>query len=157
MMNSQISKIAGLIILTGALLIGCGESSDNEKSNAGSQEEKQELTEFEIRNGIGPVDEEITINEIDPELAKEGMRVFDMKCGACHKLDTRYVGPPLGGIMNARTPAYVMNMILNPEEMLAKHPVAKSVGSEYPTRMTNQQLTREKARAVVEYLAQESQ
>ena len=39
-MNSQISKIAGLIILTGALLIGCGESSDNEKSNAGSQEEK---------------------------------------------------------------------------------------------------------------------
>ncbi len=155
-MNTTISKIAGLMMLTAALLIGCGESSDDENSNANSQEEKQELTDFEMTHGIGPVDEEITIDEIDPELAKEGMRVFDMKCGACHKLDSRYVGPPLGGIMNARTPAYVMNMILNPEEMLAKHPVAKSIGSEYPTRMTNQQLTREKARAVVEYLAQES-
>ncbi|PAU93283.1 cytochrome C [Aliifodinibius salipaludis] len=157
MMNTQILKIAGLIVITVTLLIGCGESSDSEKDSTDSQEEKQELTDFEMRNGIGPVDEEITIDEIDPELAKEGMRIFDMKCGACHKLDSRYVGPPLGGVMNARTPAYVMNMILNPEEMLAKHPVAKSIGSEYPTRMTNQQLTREKARAVVEYLAQESQ
>ncbi|TYP94788.1 Cytochrome c [Fodinibius salinus] len=156
-MNTQISKITGLIVLTMALLIGCGKSSDSEKDSTDSEEEKQELTDFEMTNGIGPVDEEITIEEIDTELAKEGMRVFDMKCGACHKLDKRYVGPPLGGVMNARTPAYVMNMILNPEEMLKKHPVAKSVGSEYPTRMTNQQLTREKARAVVEYLAQESQ
>ncbi len=156
-MNTTITKVAGLLVLTAALLIGCGGSSDNQSENADSQKKEQELTEFEMTNGIGPVKEEITIDEIDPELAKEGMRVFDMKCGACHKLDSRYVGPPLGGIMNARTPAYVMNMILNPEEMLAKHPVAKSVGSQYPTRMTNQQLTREKARAVVEYLAQESQ
>jgi mono/diheme cytochrome c family protein len=157
MMNSQISKIAGLIVLTAALIMGCGQSSNEEKNNTGSQEEKQELTEFEMTHGIGPVDEEITIDEIDPELAKEGMRIFDMKCGACHKLDTRYVGPPLGGIMNARTPAYVMNLILNTDEMRKEHPVAKSVTTQYPTRMTNQQLTREKARAVVEYLAQESQ
>ncbi len=156
-MNTQISKITGLIVLTVTLLIGCGESSDSEKDNTSSQQEKQELTDFEMTNGIGPVDEEIKIDEIDPELAKEGMRIFDMKCGACHKMDSRYVGPPLGGIMNARTPAYVMNLILNTDEMLEKHPVAKSVSSEYPTRMTNQQLTREKARAVVEYLAQESQ
>lgn len=156
-MNTQISKIAGLLALTVALFIGCGQSSDKERDTSDSEKEKQELTEFEIEHGIGPVDEEITIDEIDPELAKEGMRVFDMKCGACHKMDERYVGPPLGGIMNARSPAYVMNMILNPEEMLEKHPVAKSLDAEYPTRMTNQQLTREKARAVVEYLAQESQ
>ncbi len=156
-MNTTITKVAGLLVLAAVLLIGCGGSSDNQTENADSQKEEQELTEFEMTNGIGPVKEEVTIDEIDPELAKEGMRVFDMKCGACHKLDSRYVGPPLGGILNARTPAYVMNMILNPEEMLEKHPVAKSIGSEYPTRMTNQQLTREKARAVVEYLAQESQ
>ena len=139
------------------LFTACGGGGESNKDESSAQKEEQELTEFEMTNGIGPVNEEITIDEIDPELAKEGMRVFDMKCGACHKLDSRYVGPPLGGIMNARTPTYVMNMILNPEEMLQKHPIAKSIGSEYPTRMTNQQLTREKARAVVEYLAQESQ
>lgn len=82
MMNIQISKITGLLFLTAALLIGCGESSDDEKSNSGSQEEKQELTDFEMRNGIGPVDEEITIDEIDPELAKEGMRIFDIAAKA---------------------------------------------------------------------------
>ncbi|MGM0547285.1 MAG: c-type cytochrome [Bacteroidota bacterium] len=156
-MNTQISKIAGLLVLTVALLIGCGQSSDNEKDASDSEEEKQELTEFEVEHGIGPVDEEITIDEIDPELAEEGMRIFDMKCGACHKMDERYVGPPLGGIMNARSPAYVMNMMLNPEEMLEKHPVAKSLATEYPTSMTDQQLSREQARAVVEYLAQESE
>ncbi len=156
-MKSTITKVAGLLMLTAVLLIGCGGNSDNNSENDNAQKKEQELTEFEITHGIGPVKEEITIGEIDAELAKEGMRVFDMKCGACHKLDKRYVGPPLGGIMNARSPAYVMNMILNPDEMLKKHPVAKSLVTEYPTRMTNQQLTREKARAVVEYLAQESQ
>lgn len=154
----NLKHVLGLIFLASALIISCsGESSNNNNnSNSAENENESELTDFEMENGIGPVKEEITIGEIDPELAKEGMRIFDMKCGACHKLDERYVGPPLGGVLNARTPTYVMNMILNPEEMLKKHPVAKSIGSQYPTRMTNQQLTREKARAVVEYLAQES-
>lgn len=156
-MMSHISKISGLIALSMILFTACSSGGESNKDESSAQKEEQQLTEFEMTNGIGPINEEITIDEIDPELAKEGMRIFDMKCGACHKLDSRYVGPPLGGIMNARTPAYVMNMILNPEEMLQKHPIAKSIGSEYPTRMTNQQLTREKARAVVEYLAQESQ
>ncbi len=154
---NNLKQTMGLMLLVMILTVGCGGESSNSNKDATSSDNESELTEFEMTNGIGPVDEEITIEEIDPELAKEGMQVFDMKCGACHKMDESYVGPPLGGIMNARTPAYVMNMILNPEEMLEKHPVAKSVGSEYPTRMTDQQLTREKARAVVEYLAQESQ
>ncbi|MDZ7657738.1 cytochrome c [Fodinibius sp.] len=154
---SQITKLSGLIILTMLLFAACGGSGEKNESEASAEKEEQKLTDFEMEHGIGPVDEEIEIGEIDPELAKEGMRVFDMKCGACHKLDSRYVGPPLGGIMNVRSPAYVMNLILNTDEMRAKHPVAKSVTTEYPTRMTNQQLTREKARAVVEYLAQESQ
>lgn len=156
-MKSYIIKIFGLLTLTLVLLVGCSGETENSESDNDSQQEEQELTDFEMTNGIGPVTEEITIDEIDPELAKEGIKVFDMKCGACHKMDERYVGPPLGGILNARTPAYVMNLVLNTDEMLDKHPVAKSVSSEYPTRMTNQQLTREKARAVVEYLAQESQ
>lgn len=156
-MMSYLSKITALIAITMLLLAGCGGEANKEEDESSAQEQEQELTEFEIEHGIGPVDEEITIDEIDPELAKEGMRVFDMKCGACHKMDERYVGPPLGGIMNARSPAYVMNMILNPEEMLEKHPVAKSLATEYPTSMTDQQLSREQARAVAEYLAQESE
>ncbi|MDZ7716783.1 MAG: cytochrome c [Balneolaceae bacterium] len=154
-MKNIIKQITGIAIVLSLILAGCsGSDTDNANSKSAN---KSKISDFEMTHGIGPVTEEITIEEIDSELAKEGMRIFDMKCGACHKLDKRYVGPPLGGVMNARSPAYVMNLILNTEEMLEKHPLAKSLDAEYPTRMTNQQLTREKARAVVEYLAQESQ
>lgn len=153
----QIPKIVAFLTIAFVLLIGCSQNGETENDVSENEEQEQELTEFEMEHGIGPVDEEITIKEIDEELAQKGMEVFDMKCGACHKMDERYVGPPLGGVMNARTPAYVMNMILNPEEMLEKHPIAKSLATEYPTAMTDQQLSREQARAVVEYLALESQ
>lgn len=155
----QIYKIAGVLTLGAALIVGCGQRSEteNQTETAEDTEQKQELTDFEMLNGVGPVDEEITIEEVDEELAQEGMKIFDMKCGACHKMEDRYVGPPLGSVMNARTPAFVMNMILNPEEMLQRHPIAQSLQAEYITPMPDQQLSREDARAVVEYLVQESQ
>ncbi len=153
----QISKIVGLVTVTILLLIGCGGGSDTNTETAENKEEEQELTDFEMTNGIGPIDEEITVGEIDKELAREGMQLFNMKCGACHKMDDRYVGPPLGGIMNTRTPAFVMNMILNPGEMIQEHPIANALYMEYITPMPDQQLSREDARAVVEYLAQESE
>ncbi len=144
--------------VTMLLLVGCGgEGADTNTETAENKEVEQKLTDFEMTHGVGPVDEEVTIDEIDPELAERGMELFNMKCGACHKMDDRYVGPPLGGIMNTRTPAFVMNMILNPEGMLQKHPIAQSLQAEYITPMPDQQLSREDARAVVEYLAQESQ
>jgi mono/diheme cytochrome c family protein len=153
----QISKIVGLVTVTILLLIGCGGGSDTNTETTENKEVEQKLSDFEMTHGVGPVDEEITIGEIDKELAREGMQLFNMKCGACHKMDGRYVGPPLGSIMNTRTPAFVMNMILNPEGMLQKHPIAQSLQAEYITPMPDQQLSREDARAVVEYLAQESQ
>lgn len=155
----QISKIAGILTLAAVLLAGCENSPDTETQTETAEDTNQEqaLSEFEMLNGVGPVDEEIIIEEVDEELAQEGMVLFDMKCGACHKMDSRYVGPPLGSVMNTRTPAFVMNMILNPEEMLQKHPIAQSLQAEYITPMPDQQLSREDARAVVEYLVQESQ
>lgn len=155
----QISKVAGVLALAAALIAGCGQRSETETANetAADTKQEQELTDFEMLNGVGPVDEEITIEEVDKEMAQEGMKLFDMKCGACHKMDSRYVGPPLGSVMNTRTPAFVMNMILNPEEMLQKHPIAQALQAEYITPMPDQQLSREDARAVVEYLVQESQ
>ncbi|MFH5832328.1 c-type cytochrome [Halalkalibaculum sp. DA3122] len=148
----------GLLILAVAFVaMGCGgqNSEANGNSNSDSGNSDTELTDFEMTNGIGPVKEEITIQEVDPELAEKGAEIFDVKCSACHKMDERYVGPPLGGILNSRTPAFVMNMILNPDEMVEKHPIPKALFREYLTPMPNQQLSREEARAVVEYFASE--
>ena len=109
------------------------------------------LTAEELEFGIGPV-RSIELSAVDLELAEEGAEVFSVKCSACHKLDERYVGPPLGDVTERRAPEFIMNMILNPEEMVARHPDVKAMLAQYYTPMPDQQLSEQDARAVLEYL-----
>jgi len=111
-----------------------------------------DLTPFQLENGIGPITEAVTLGPVSQAQADAGQAVFEAKCTACHKLGERYVGPPLGGILDKVTPAFAMNMILNPQEMYTRHPVVKKLLGEYMTQMPNQGLTQEEARQVVEYL-----
>lgn len=141
------------LISTVFLLTACGgEQNGNTPSQKASTQE-QGLSDFEMENGIGPVTETISITEIDPDLAKKGGEVFELKCSACHKMNERYVGPALGDVAETRTPAYLMNMILNPDGMVKKHPEAKKMLQQFMTPMPNQGLDREEARAIVEYLS----
>ncbi|MDR8393184.1 cytochrome c [Aliifodinibius sp. S!AR15-10] len=147
-------QIATLIVSL-ALLVGCGGQGSGNQQQAGNQDAKDEsgLTQFEITNGIGPITEAIEIGEIDSAKVEQGAQIFETKCSACHKMNERYVGPALGDILETRTPAYVMNMVLNPAEMVKKHPEAKKMLQEYMTPMPNQNLQQDEARAIVEYLA----
>lgn len=111
-----------------------------------------DLTPFQLENGIGPVTEVITLGTIDKGMADAGKQIFESKCGACHKMTDKYVGPPLGEVTVRRTPAFIMNQVLNPEGMYSKHPVVKQLLGEYMTQMPNLALTQEQARQVVEYL-----
>jgi cytochrome c len=110
------------------------------------------LTAFQIKNGIGPITEEVVLGAPDHQLAEKGQELFAQKCSACHKMGERYVGPPLGGIVARLGPTFVMNMALNPEGMYTRHPDVKKLLGEYMTQMPNQQLTPPDARAIVEYL-----
>jgi len=89
---------------------------------------------------------------VDDELVKAGEAIFTMKCTACHRLDERYVGPPLRDVTVRRKPTYVMNMMLNPSEMVQRHPVARELLGQYYTPMPAQDLTEADARALLEYL-----
>jgi cytochrome c len=109
------------------------------------------LTQDQLVNGIGPV-RSVTLGEVDAALAAAGEELFTVKCSACHKMGERYVGPALADVTIRRSPAYVMNMIVNPQEMIEKHPEAKKLFAEYMTPMANQNLTEADARAVLEYL-----
>ncbi len=111
-----------------------------------------DLTPFQLENGIGPITEALTLGPVNQQEADKGKLVFEAKCTACHKLGERYVGPPLGGILDKITPTFAMNMILNPQEMYTRHPDVKKLLGEYMTQMPNQGLTQEEARQVVEYL-----
>ena len=128
-------------------------SDDSEPSPGQAAEASDELTTFEEEHGIGPFTEEVTLDgEVDEELARMGQEVFEFNCEACHALDERFVGPPLGRILDYRSPTFVMNMIMNPSEMADRHPVVPELLREYPVVMPYQNISEEQARAIVEYL-----
>lgn len=133
-------------------LSSCGGGEKPATGGKAPAEGAGELTPFQQEHGIGPVTEPVVLGAVDEALAETGEQVFTAKCTACHKIEERYVGPALAGVTERRSAAYIMNMILNPQEMYERHPVAKGLLAEYLTYMPNQGLTRDEARAVVEYL-----
>jgi len=146
--NTVVSMMAA-----GVLLIGCGGGGGDAAPPAPPAAAADELTAFQLEHGIGPITEPMTLPDaIDAALAAKGDTIFAQKCSACHKMAEKYIGPELGTVLDRRTPAFVMNMILNPQEMIEKHPVVKQLLAETMSFMANQGLTREDARAVVEYI-----
>tara|TARA_B100000900_G_scaffold289881_1_gene248731 strand:- start:1335 stop:1733 length:399 start_codon:yes stop_codon:yes gene_type:complete len=101
--------------------------------------------------GIGPV-ESLTFTDYNEDLAAKGKVLFGQKCTACHKIDKRYIGPAIKGVYERRNPAWVMNIMLNPTEMIKKDPIAIQLLKEYNNViMYNQNLSVEEARALAEY------
>ena len=74
---------------------------------------------------------------------RKGKTLFEAKCSACHKAEERYVGPALKGVTTRRSAEWIMNMILNPAEMLEKDATAKELLAEYMTQMTFQNVTQD--------------
>lgn len=140
-----------LAACAGLVLAGCG---GGEPSNGGADAEPEgsgELSAVELEQGIGPV-RDLELGPVDPGLAATGEAAFQAKCSSCHRLDTRLVAPVLGDVLSRRRPEFVMNMMLNPEEMVERHPVAQELMTEYLTPMPRMVADREEARAVLEYL-----
>jgi len=144
-----------IILIVGVTGCGGSDADSKKKSNAGSGEtataNTSGLSEFEMENGIGPIKEKLSLGAVDLTLASKGEKIFNEKCAACHKLDEKYVGPAQRDVVNRRTPEYIVNMMLNPEEMLKKHPEAQKLLVEYMTQMPSQNLTKDDALAILDY------
>ena len=124
----------------------------NEQKEQRAKPSKPEFTEFQLEHGIGPVTDIIELGPIDQQLVEKGRVSFNMKCASCHLMDDRFVGPPLGDVLDRRSPAFIMNMILNPTAMAREHPEGRKMLAEYMTPMPFQNVTEEEARALLEYL-----
>ncbi|MBL6875942.1 MAG: cytochrome c [Chitinophagales bacterium] len=111
----------------------------------------EDITDPLSYKGVGPIDKLILKETIDETLASHGMEVFNANCIACHKMDSRLVGPALAGVVERRSPEWIMNMILNPEGMLEQDTLTMALFNEYKSPMLNQHLSEEDARAVLEY------
>lgn len=150
-------KLSAVVISVFLVACGGGTSEQNEPdASKATENEVAEVVETSATidpmqdKGVGPVTS-ITLGEIDESLVEKGKEIFKANCTACHKVEKRFVGPAIGGVIERRTPEWIMNMILNPEGMVTENEQAKKLLAEYNAPMANQNLTEEEARAILEF------
>jgi mono/diheme cytochrome c family protein len=103
--------------------------------------------------GIGPV-KDLKLGPIDAQMVEAGRKTYEAKCGMCHSLDAKKMGPPLRDVTDRRAPEWIMNLLLNLSDMLANDPEASQMVGQYRLRMPNPQLKEDDARQILEYLRQ---
>ncbi|QNR25244.1 cytochrome c [Croceimicrobium hydrocarbonivorans] len=152
------------VILSGVLLLAlasCGRSNetqnttsthDSKSTEAPQTKAKTEAIDPMSSKGIGPISNVVLNDAIDDSMAAEGKAIFEQNCTACHKTDKKYIGPAPKDILERRTPEWIMNMIMNPNEMIQKDPVAKQVLAEANGAiMADQNISEEDARKILEF------
>lgn len=160
-MKKILRSFTALAIL---FLVSCGGQDESKKDGTQNSPvtetpkdepvftEKPSETVDLVGKGIGPITSLALPAGIDAAMAAHGEEIFKSKCMACHRIDKKFVGPAPKGILERRTPEWIMNMILNPEEMTKNDPLAKALMVEFNgAPMANQGLTEEDARQVLEY------
>ncbi|EGV44005.2 cytochrome c [Bizionia argentinensis JUB59] len=155
-----------MTVLFAMALISCG-GKEEKKKETFSYDKKEPKTETTTKKeealppskqvdltnkGVGPIKSLTLDANIDQAMVIKGEEVFSKMCTACHRTDKKFIGPAPTGILERRTPEWVMNMILNPEQMVKEDPLAKELLMEFNgSPMANQNLTEVEARAVLEY------
>ena len=156
-------KLMTVLFIT--MLISCGGKEEKKKDNFSYEKaapSEQAAPQAEAvpaskkidlsDKGVGPIKSLVLPAEIDQAMATQGEEVYKKMCTACHRPDKKFIGPAPQGILERRTPEWIMNMILNPEEMIQTNPLAKELLTEFNgAPMANQNLTEAEARAVLEY------
>lgn len=141
------------LLATGLFQACSGDKTKTQENETKDTPAENTVSDDPMANkGIGPVTSVTLAPEIDKAMADKGMEVYESKCSACHKTEEKFIGPAPKGILDRRSPEWVMNMILNPEEMTQKDPIARALLIEFNgSPMANQNLTQEEARSVLEY------
>src|SRR5690554_6506013 len=154
------------IILCSLLIMGCG--GKEEKKKEGFSVDRAKTTEQPVaapastkkasetvdltNKGVGSITSVTLAPEVDQAMVTKGEEIYNQMCLAYHKVGQRFIGPAPDGILERRTPEWVMNMILHPEVMVREDPLAKELLMEFNgAPMANQGLTEEQATAVLEY------
>lgn len=146
------NKIFVIGIILSLYLVSCGgEEPKPDTSVPQVAKEEPKTVNFMDNKGIGPIKELKLDATIDEKMAAAGKQVYQEKCTSCHKEYEKYIGPAPLGILERRSPEWIMNMILNPEVMIQNDPIAKDLIRQFASPMANQHLTEQEARNVLEY------
>ncbi len=115
----------------------------------------QELTKDQPEtHGTEVAEGEIVFsNPLDTAMVSFGKSTYELKCQSCHRLtEEKLVGPGWKNVTKRRKPTWIINMITNVEMMLEKDPEAQKLLELCLVRMPNQNMNREDARKVIEFM-----
>ncbi len=142
----------GLVLAISPILFTACGGGGSKSSDEGEAKNKNTTSDPETDKGIGPINN-VELMDLNPEMAEQGKLLFESKCIICHNVNQKLIGPALAGISSRRTPEWIMNMMLNPEEMQRENEAAKQLLKEYNNvPMTDLQLSEEEARQILEFL-----
>ncbi len=149
------NRIASLMIIIWMAFSCSGKKEPSNLRGSGNTPEKpvsfeEAQKDWRTNKGVGPITN-LNLGEIDQGLVNRGKDVFDKNCTACHLPYNEKIGPALVGITDRRTPEWIMNMILNPVEMVKTDPICLGLLAQYNSVMADQNLSEEEARASLEY------
>ena len=134
------------------LAIGCGSKEKAEKDAAASPTPDAILAKTPEQHGTLIESVEIT-TPLKQEWVTQGKGIYEMKCLACHKLNgDKLVGPGWKDVTKRRKPEWIMNMVTNVDMMLETDEEAQKLLEQCLVRMPNQNLTKDEARTVLEFM-----
>ena len=146
------SLFVATLAFTGAILFSaCGEGVDKDAKPL----DVQELTKNQPETHGAQVQEgEVTVtNPLNAEWVTAGKNTYELKCQSCHRLtEEKLVGPGWKNVTKRRQPVWIMNMAINADVMLDTDPEAQKLLEQCMVRMPNQNLSKEDARKVLEFM-----
>jgi hypothetical protein len=100
--------------------------------------------------GYGPI-KKLNLDPINDSVMKFGLKTFNSKCTSCHTMEYKNSGPDLSDILSRRQPEWVMNYLLNHQEMLAKDSIAIKTNIKFENDCNLNSINQDEAYAILEY------
>lgn len=136
-----------------ALAVACGEGASTDTKSPSAATPAPGATEAAAPVAGLITADEVKMGPIDQGMATKGKEIYDVKCQSCHSLGTnRVVGPGWEGVVEQRKPEWIMNMIVHTDAMLESDAEAQALLEECLVRMPNQNLSKDDARNVLEFM-----
>lgn len=152
-----------VISLVVAFVASCGGDKSSDDNADGTddkavnttppEDKKSDVATYDPHRGEGKFSKVELGASLDVAKADAGKKVFEVKCGGCHKLTSeRLVGPGWAGVTSRNAPEWIMNFITNTDAMIDKDPKAQAQLEICLVRMPNQNLSDDDARNLLEFM-----
>lgn len=148
----KVIRLLTIVLISVTLFaIACTEGVKKDEKTVDIQELIKNQPEV---HGAELKESDVTVsNPLNGEWVSAGKGFYELKCQSCHKLsEEKLVGPGWKNVTKRRKPVWIMNMITNVDMMLEKDPDAQKLLEQCLVRMPNQNLSKEEARKVVEFM-----